>query len=68
MKAIHALAVVLSLGALGVLADYGVAKSHIQSSSFLSESSGPSPGGHDTALYAESSGPSPGGHDTAIYA
>ena len=68
MKSIHALAAVLSLGA--VLSDYGIARSSIRNTSILTESSIPSSGGRDTALYAEteSNGPSSGGRDTAQFA
>lgn len=68
MKTVYTLAAVLALG--GVLSDYGAARSVTRTSSMLAESSPPSTGGHDAALYAEaeSNGPSAGGRDTAQFA
>ena len=75
MKMRYALAAVLSLAT--VVSDYGIARSRTRTPSILAESSTPTSGGRDTAVYAtlqgtaqyaegESSGPSPGGRDSAL--
>lgn len=62
MKTIFAAAAVLSVAAaVPALSDFGKARASYRTSSYLAESCGPSPGGHDTALAeAEPNGPSPG--------
>lgn len=75
MKMLNAFAAVLSLAT--VVSDYGTARSRLHNTSMLVESSTPTSGGHDTALYAttqsnvqyaesESNGASPGGRDSAL--
>ena len=61
-------AATLSVTTVGpTIADYAAARSNTDRHVILAESSGPSPGSRDTAIYAEneSNGPSPGGRDTA---
>ncbi|MDT7952058.1 MAG: hypothetical protein RQ966_11195 [Acetobacteraceae bacterium] len=66
MNKVYVSAAALVFGAL--LSDYGLAMSTARRTVDLAESSGPTSGGHDTALHAESesSGPSPNGHDSAL--
>ena len=63
-----AVAAVLSLGAgASILTDD--ATGYLGDGSvFLAESTGPSPGARDPAIYAESNGPTWGGHDGAQFA
>ena len=66
MKTMFALAAVATVAATTPsLSDYATARSSV-SQVLLTEASGPTQGGKDTAQFAEANGSSPDGRDTAM--
>ena len=66
MKMMFAVAMVATVAAATPsLTDYATARSSA-SQTVLTEASGPTQGGKDTAQFAEANGSSPDGHDTAM--